>query len=311
MNTKKAIIDIGSNSILLLVAEKTPQGWKTIKDWSKVTALGQGTKQTGLLSEESIRNTLIGLKEAFDIAHQAGAENIVGYATMAARMASNTQDFLIQAEKQETPVSVLSGEDEARLGFLSVAEDPLYSHYDHLSIIDIGAQSTEIVIGSKTNHQWDIKFLYSFPIGGWGVRGEYFPTEQVSSEEIFNASKELDDLIYRTLSPWNSGEIVSLGASGVNLVQIRDNIEYEDFHHQYKVLEYEEISRAVGWLSDMTDEERKAIKGLEPGRERTIHSSALILERFLYALKKEKCFVSNKGWRYGLLNHVPTERVLI
>ena len=68
------------------------------------------------------------------------------------------------------------------------------------------------------------------------------------------------------------------------------------------VLSYEEISRFVGRSMRMTDAERSALVGIEPGRERTVHIGALIVERALLALRAEQIYVSVKGWRHAMLD---------
>ena len=113
----------------------------------------------------------------------------------------------------------------------------------------------------------------------------------------------VDDLIGLCYRPRACGTVVVLGAAGTNLITIRDRMAEWDplkVHGQY--LDYEEIGRAVGWMMPMTDAERASIVGMERGRERTIHLGALILERFLHALRAEGCFVSVRGWRYALLS---------
>jgi exopolyphosphatase / guanosine-5'-triphosphate,3'-diphosphate pyrophosphatase len=96
--------------------------------------------------------------------------------------------------------------------------------------------------------------------------------------------------------------VVVLGATGTNLISIREALETwqpEKVHGAY--LLFEEVSRAVGWLMAMTDQQRRDVRGMELGRERTLHIGALILERFLFALKSEGCCVSVRGWRHALL----------
>ena len=99
-----------------------------------------------------------------------------------------------------------------------------------------------------------------------------------------------------------------LGATGTNLVSIREKLKaWEPDKVHGAVLDYEEISRAVGWLMPMTDAQRRDVPGMEPGREKTIHIGALILERFLFALRASSCGVSVRGWRHALLeNGLPT-----
>lgn len=295
----KAVIDVGSNSVLLLVME----GERTLLETSAVTSLGEGTKRTGLLSEEGMVRTLEALKRAFGAARAEGATEIRAAATMAARLATNTPEFQSRAEAQGTPVEVLSGEDEAELGFLAVAEDPTFGGTDRLSIIDVGGQSTELVTALRTESGWDRVFGRSFPIGTLALKDGPLRDESPDGPAVFAASAMIDDLLVEIKHP--GGTPVALGATATNLVTIRDGMaqwEPEKVHGAW--LYYGEIGAAVGRLMPMTDAERAALVGMEPGREKTLPAGALILERFLSALKAKGCAVSVRGWRHAMLENL-------
>jgi exopolyphosphatase/guanosine-5'-triphosphate,3'-diphosphate pyrophosphatase len=299
---RKAVIDVGSNSVLLLVEENDGEAWKVVRESTCVTALGEGTKETGLLQEPGMTRTLASLKEMFDTAKELQVDSIVAAATMAARIAHNTPDFLARAKAQGTPVMVLSGEDEAELGFQAVAEDPTFAKYHRVSIVDPGGQSTELVTADRTSKGWVTRFRKSYPVGTLGLKGEYLPHESVDPGDILQALAAIDDTIGQTWLPEEGGEVVVLGATGTNLVSIREKLTHwqpERVHGA--TLEYEEISKSVGWMMPMTDAQRRTIPGMEPGREKTIHVGALILERFLHALSVTYCRVSVRGWRHALL----------
>lgn len=315
----KAVVDVGSNSVLLLVSELRDGRWLTIYEASRVTGLGTGTKQTGVLSEEGISKTLTALDEMRRDALTHGGVEPLYAVTMAARIARNTPDFLERAQKQGTPVMVLSGEHEAELGFLAVADDPTFLGHDRLSIIDPGGQSTEIVTADRIWHQpagaveatssWQVRFRKSFPVGALGLRETHLQQPAPDLMARFRASAYLDEMFDLEYGPGESGCVVALGATGTNLISIRERLEsWQPERVHGAPLDYEEISRAVGWMMDMTDEERAAIPGIEPGRERTLHIGCLILERGLYALKAESCTVSVRGWRHALLERgLPTD----
>lgn len=300
---KRAAIDIGSNSVLLLVAEHREDGWQPVFESSDVTGLGVGTKETGLLGESGMEHTLVALKHFFAKARELGATDVRAAATMACRLASNTATFQEQAATQGTPFEVLSGEDEARYGFLAVAEDPTFAAYPVKSIVDVGGQSTEIVISEGSVQT----FARSFPVGTLGLRGELerdgaSPEGRLSGPEVLGTSRAVDDTFGFSSRPGQAGVAIALGATGTNLVTIRERMtswEPERVHGQW--LDYEEVGRAVGWLCGMTDTERASVPGIEKGRERSLHLGALILERGLFALKVEGCFVSIRGWRHAWL----------
>lgn len=299
---RKAVIDVGSNSVLLVVEETQGDSWNQIHESTSVTALGAGTKETGLLGEPGMTHTLEALKEMFAKANELGADTIVAAATMAARIAKNTPDFLARAKAQGTPVMVLSGEDEAELGFRAVADDPTFAEFHRISIVDPGGQSTELVTADRSSKGWVTRFRKSYPVGTLGLKGEYLIDESIQPLEILQALAAIDDTIGHTWRPEEGGEVVVLGATGTNLVSIRERLTHwqPEIVHGAR-LEYEEVSKAVGWMMPMTDAERRAIPGMEPGREKTIHIGALILERFLHALSADHCRVSVRGWRHALL----------
>lgn len=299
---RKAVIDVGSNSVLLVISEFTGEKWTQLYEDTSVTALGEGTKATGLLGEAGMSSTLRALASFYAKAHQFGVETIQAAATMAARIATNTTDFLERANDQKTPVFVLSGEDEAELGFISVATDPIFSNESRISIIDPGGHSTELVTADRANNDWAIRFRRSYPIGTLGMRTTYFPSERIEPMAMLKGIASMDDLIGLCYRPNQSGAAVVLGASGTNLISIREKLEKWDPERVHGArLDYEEISKAFGWLAPMSDSERAAVPGLEPGREKTIHLGALILERFLFALRTGECRVSVRGWRHALL----------
>ncbi len=301
---RRAAIDVGSNSVLLTVEEFVDGAWKSVIETTEVTGLGEGTKSTGLLGEEPMKRTLAGIARAYGGARDAGTTSVVAAATMAARIASNTPDFLHRAKAQGTPVFVLSGELEAQLGFLAVAEDPLFAGQGRVSIVDPGGHSTEIVTAERGASGWEVLLRRSYPVGTLGLRSDTLSGESPDFRALLRAVREIDDLIGLCYLPNQAGEVVVLGASGTNLVTIRDKLLRWDAAKVHGAwLDYEEVSKAAGWLSTMTDAERARVPGLEPGREGTIHIGALILERFLFALRVLGCRVSVRGWRHALIEH--------
>jgi exopolyphosphatase/guanosine-5'-triphosphate,3'-diphosphate pyrophosphatase len=240
--------------------------------------------------------TLAALQHAFELARKHGADHVIALATMAVRIAENASEFLERASAQGTPVAVLSGEDEARYGFAAVAGDPTFAGSPRLSIIDPGGHSTEMVVFEGFE-----RYRSSLPFGSLGLRADYMPSDPPTRAEIFRASTSIDEVLSGSAVP-KGGDCVVLGATGVNLIAIRESLtEWRPDSIHGAVLSYEEVGRAAGWLCAMTDAERAAVPGLEAGREKTIHLGVLILERCMHALRVESCRVSVKGWRHAVL----------
>jgi exopolyphosphatase/guanosine-5'-triphosphate,3'-diphosphate pyrophosphatase len=221
---------------------------------------------------------------------------------MAARQATNRQEFVDASQRQGTPVSILTGEQEAELGFHSAADDPVFRNEPRLTIIDVGGQSTELVTAERADDAWNLLFRRSFPVGTLGLRGAMLSAESPDAPGLLAAIRSIDETIGLCYLPGQTGKAVALGATGTNLISIREKMtQWDPARVHGSWLDYEEVSKAAGWLSRLTDEQRRAVPGMEPGRERTIHIGALILERFLFVTRSLGCYVSVKGWRHALM----------
>jgi exopolyphosphatase / guanosine-5'-triphosphate,3'-diphosphate pyrophosphatase len=305
----RAAIDVGSNSVLLLVEKYENGRWSRVLEETDVTSLGAHLKVTGALSEEGMTRTLAALARFFVLAKSEGVAEIRAAVTMSARIAKNSDEFLSRAESQGTPIFVLSGDDEAELGFQAIADDPLFNATDRLSIIDVGGHSTEITTADRVGSAWDIRFRQSYAIGTLALIGGTLREECPDISARLHACKEIDDIFGLAYLPGQSGLVVALGATGTNLVSIREKLlEWDPEQVNGKVVSYEEVSKAAAWLSDLTIAERSMVPGIEKGREATLPAGALILERALFALRAEECAVSTRGWRHALLERgLPTK----
>ncbi len=300
---RRAVVDVGSNSVLLTVAVGTPGDWTILEETSEVTGLGTDTKKSGLLQPVPQAATLEAIKRAFERAAAHNAE-CVAVGTMALRIATNAREFLDKAKEQDTPVTVISGDEEARLGLEAVMNDPLFADQSLITVIDPGGHSTELTTAKRTDHGIEVRFQRSVPIGALGLREGAMGAESPDPAARLKAVVEIDDAIAVQYRPNEAGTAVALGATPTNLVTIREAMPEWDpvrVHGQY--LDYEEVSKAAAWMCDMTEAERAAIPGIEKGREKTLHIGALILERFLNSVHVLGCFVSVRGWRYAVLDH--------
>lgn len=296
---RRAVIDVGSNSVLLTVCENQANEWVPIYETSAVSGLGEGVKKTGILSSASIQRTLGLIKKAFEDAQLKRAD-VKAYGTMALRIAQNANDFLELAEKQNTTVKILSDENEAKLSLFSVCDDNAFNAHDCITVIDVGGNSTEIATCKRGNNHFETVFEKSFPCGTLTLR-DHLP-EKLDAPKLLNASQKIDDTLQMRYLPNQCGVVVALGASATNLITIRDRIINWDPNKVHaKIISYEEISKMAGWMSKMNDNQRAQLQGLEKGRERTIHLGALLLERALFSVGAEYCYVSVRGWRHAII----------
>src|SRR5438477_1800285 len=214
---RRAVVDVGSNSVLLLVGEKANGFWKYILDTSEVTALGADVKKTGKLGEEGMSATLTALERAFAKGAEMSAE-VRAFGAMALRLAQNAAEFQERAEAQGTPVEIISGEMEAELGMACVVQDPAFRDNERLTIVDVGGQSTEIAVWAQSKTE----FQKSYPIGTLALRSGVLSNKSPSSADILRASAEIDDTFGARFLKDKAGTVVVLGATGTNLVSIRE-----------------------------------------------------------------------------------------
>lgn len=150
-----AAIDVGTNSSRLLIAEFEGGALRRVHAESSITRLGRGVDATGRLSDQAVTDTLDCLAEYRDRIAADGVERTVAVATSAARDAANVGDFLARALAGGTEVSILSGEEEARLAFAGAT---LGMRGGEQLVVDAGGGSTELVVGAD-GAVWDARSL--------------------------------------------------------------------------------------------------------------------------------------------------------
>ena len=157
---KAAIVDLGSNSLRLLLGTYDGKEWHNEPKRLWTTRLGKRAAD-GQLTEEAMTRSLDALKEIQGLIGSYGATRVVGVATSAVREASNGEAFMAEAVKVcPMEPNVITGEEEAALGFAG-AISSFPGDERHFGLIDIGGGSTEIALGTAEGAYWN----RSYPIG--------------------------------------------------------------------------------------------------------------------------------------------------
>ncbi|MEM6289758.1 MAG: Ppx/GppA family phosphatase [Myxococcota bacterium] len=175
----KAVIDIGTNSVLLLLAARESDGsLRIVRDEARVARLGEGVAQRGTLLPAAIERTVAILADYRALAEDAGAP-IEAVATEGLRMASDRDVFLQRAKSTlGVPVRMISGEEEATLSYLSVARE--HPDVAAMRVIDIGGASTELVAGSGEQ----VESVVSHKIGSVRLTEAHVKRDPITPEEI-------------------------------------------------------------------------------------------------------------------------------
>jgi exopolyphosphatase/guanosine-5'-triphosphate,3'-diphosphate pyrophosphatase len=296
------VLDIGSNSVLLLVGERTDAGWRVVTDQTRITRLGEGFGAARLLQPEAIERTLRAVDEYLAQCRALRVERVVAVATAVVREAVNP-DAILQPLRERLPddavLRVLSEADEARLSYLSVAlDETLGVGAAQLAVLDIGGGSVEVALGQGAQ----VQAWRSFPVGAGRVREAYMPSDPPSPREVLAATRALDEAFAPMRELPQPDRVVSIGGTGVNLATLALGLTAFDPAQVHGVWFGDETPAALlERLLRLSDAERRALPGIEPDRAPLLHVGALILERALFALRREEVQISTRGLRYGIL----------
>ena len=299
--SRLAAVDVGTNSVLLLVAERGADGAvRPVREEAEITRLGRGVDRTGVLSAEAMEATLEVLARDAALARGEGARALVVTATSAARDARNGAEFLARAaERTGATVEILSGAEEARLSYLAVAEDfAAGAGQAGLLAIDVGGGSTELVHGRGRT----VLFRTSLDIGSVRltercVRGD--PPSEAEQEAVRAAVREA----LATLPPFPR-EVLVVGVAGTvtSLFAIAHRIEpYDAARVHGGWLSLEEVATVRARLCGVPLGVRRTLPGMQPKRADVLPTGALLFETALRHLGAAGARVSDRGLRWGVL----------
>jgi exopolyphosphatase / guanosine-5'-triphosphate,3'-diphosphate pyrophosphatase len=298
-----ATIDVGTNSVLLLVADRQPDGrFLAVQERAEITRLGRGVDKSRRLSPEGMEATLQVLSDFSAEARRLGTEAIAVSATSAARDAENGAEFLAAArERAGVTVDIISGELEAQLSFTSAYADFGREAAGPLVVVDIGGGSTEFIYGDT---QGRVAFRHSFDVGSVRMTERYVHSDPPSAEDRTRVEFHLRET-FSALPPCPPDALlVGIAGTVTTLFTVQHAIDpYDAARVQGGTLTRTELEALVDKLCRLPLAERQKLPGLQPKRADVIPSGALILLESMRALGLERCRVSDRGLRWGLLAH--------
>ena len=303
----KAAIDIGTNTVLLLITD-VKKGLLNVKfEEHRVPRLGKEVDSTGNLSKQSIERVVGVLHEYETIVHQFGIDKPLVTATSAVRDAKNKSDFLNRV-REETgwEIRILSGQDEATctyLGALSVLE----TQKDTLHLVmDIGGGSTEFALGLNNNlHQ-----VVSLDMGCVRFTERFLKNDPPKQEEIKHCEKsilsEFEKLsaIRQEISGKEVRFIAVAGTATTIAFMELDLKEFDSEMINGFIVTPKIINKWIDICSSATKNE--LISGwplVMEGRADIFLSGLLIFKTFLKYFDIEKVEISTGGIRHGAILH--------
>jgi exopolyphosphatase/guanosine-5'-triphosphate,3'-diphosphate pyrophosphatase len=310
MSSRLGFLDIGTNTILCLIAElKSDGGFDVLDDLAEITRLGQGVDRTRQISREGEERSLQVLRRYLERCRCLNVEAIVAVGTSALRDAQNSVEVRARIKQQlGLEVRVISGEKEAAYAFLAVQKGLALAKQE-LLVVDVGGGSTEFIRGNAAG----ICQAVSIDIGTVRLTEQFLHSDPVRKEECEKMIGVIEKELARLPDQWFKDgpalRLVGIAGTFTTLSAVeRELLRYAHAEVHGSRLTLSEVRRQVALFQNKTIEERKAIPGLDPRRADVMVAGSILIERIMAAFHSERVIVSDQGVRYGLLHEYLKQR---
>ena len=298
---KKAVIDIGTNSIKFCLAESAKQDgtFEVIKDANDIAKLGEGLKDTGLIGPEPLERNAQSVAAFAKEAKEAGADETAVVGTMALRTARNTADFAKRVKELcGLEVRVIPGEEEAQLSYIAVMSGIAGAAAANLVTFDTGGGSTEFVFGEAGS----IKRKFSLNIGAIRFTEAYLSQMPVPAAKLSEAQAQIRKELSEGGVTAGAKFLVGMGGNVTSIASVKHQMKvYDPDVIQGSKLTLADIDAQIADYAGKTLDERRTIVGLQPKRADVILAGACIVRQIMELTGVSELTVSDRGLRHGLL----------
>ncbi|MBA2116625.1 Ppx/GppA phosphatase family protein [Bremerella alba] len=298
-----AAIDIGSNSMRLVVAQKLAgYDYRVLDEERESTRLAHSLSINGNLDPATIDNSINALRRFKKIAEGFGVYDIRTIATCAVREAGNGGEFCQRAKDEVgIDIEVISADMEGQLAFRSVAQ--AFDVRDmNVAIADIGGGSTEVVFacGGHIEEIVPTKLGCVRATEQFGINEELFTTPDSLKNMIAGIDKELKTLLKKR--PFVPQVLFGTGGTFTTLASIlmMQRGEVGQMEWGYRI-HRADVSHMLDLLSKMTLKERKSLPGLSTDRADIIVAGIAIIDRLMHRMDVNTLRIHDRGIRDGLM----------
>jgi exopolyphosphatase / guanosine-5'-triphosphate,3'-diphosphate pyrophosphatase len=307
-------IDIGTNSIRLLIAETGPDVFRELYSTRRTTRLGKDLDRTGRLSPDAIERSFSVLSEFSAHICRFSACQTSAIGTSALRIASNANEFITEVHRRTgIAVTVIRGEEEARLTLLGVTsalrgrEGFETGLPTSALVMDIGGGSTEFILTNTCSGP----LVQSLPLGAVYLAERCITTDPPSLDELTVLRQTIRMELDKAEKRWPSlsqgtgnrpeklvgtaGTITTLAAMDQGMVS------FDPARINGAILTRVALDRIVETMVRSTLSERHTLAGLEPGREDIILPGAIITQEIMERHAYKEMLISDGGLREGIV----------
>jgi exopolyphosphatase/guanosine-5'-triphosphate,3'-diphosphate pyrophosphatase len=286
-----AVVDMGTNSTRLLVADVDDSRVKELERRSTVTRLGRGVDTTQQLATEAIEDVANTVGEYLAVYEPLKPDVVSVLATSAVRDAGNAGAFIAELrERFAMNARILTGSEEAELTYLGAIAD--CEPADGTLVIDIGGGSTELVVGSGS----EVTFHSSLQMGTVRHTERHLRNDPATASELDALAEDVRRRIFDALAAAEFFDIkagIAVAGTPTSLAAIEQQLDPYDPEkvHGY-VLTLDSIQRLCSMLAGRSLEKRLEVTGLHPGRAPTIVAGVVILIQAMRAFGLQEIEVS-------------------
>jgi exopolyphosphatase / guanosine-5'-triphosphate,3'-diphosphate pyrophosphatase len=296
-----AVLDLGTNSTRLLVADVAPGGVRELERRTTVTRLGRGVDTSGTLAGDAVEEVCATVAEYVGAYAPLAPNPVVAIATSAVRDARNGGAFLAELrERFALDARIVDGAEEARLTYLGATYDHAAAGDEATStlVVDIGGGSTELIVGIGA----EATFFDSLQVGVVRHTERHIAHDPPLAAELEALAGDVQALIDSSLD----GELldvergIAVAGTPTSLAAIEQGLEpYDPSRVHGYVLGLPAIQRMCSTLASLPLAERRRVRGLQPARAPMIVAGVVILAQVMRAFGLEEVEVSEHDILWG------------
>ncbi len=301
--SKIAVIDIGTNSIHMVLAEVLPDcSYKILDRFKDMARLGNGAFTTQHLTDEAIARGLGVIRNLVTLAKNKGYDRLIAVATSAVREAKNGGDFIdLIAEQTRLKVRVVSGTEEARLIFLGIKNSVPMTEQPVLAV-DVGGGSVELMVGNRDQ----LLHTKSLKLGAIRLADEFLKRTPPSESMYRRLEALVNDQLTRTLDSFKTKRFDSLIATSGMAANLAEVIHLKRTNRplpqiNLATISLKDVKEIEEDLRHSTIKERLAIPGLDPKRVDTLFPTTIVLRRLMELSVRDELVLCDKAIREGVI----------
>jgi exopolyphosphatase/guanosine-5'-triphosphate,3'-diphosphate pyrophosphatase len=300
---KLGILDIGTNSIHMVLAEVEPDGsYKILDRFKDMTRLGDGVFKTGRLSDDAMKRALEVIRTLVTLARNKGHDRIRAVATSAVREAKNGGEFIQEIARHiRLRVRVVTGLEEARLIYLGVRRSIDLSGLPTL-VVDVGGGSVELIVGNRES----MLHGQSLKLGAIRLKDQFLKHDPPTKGMLRDLQHAVDQPLKAVFQQFRTKRFERLVATSGMAANLTDIIYLHRTGRPVPQLNmatitFKELEAIESLLKRSSLKERLAIPGLDPKRADTLLPAAVVLRSVMDLTEFRELTLSDKGIRDGVI----------